>query len=206
LSQPQAPQPAKLVVGVFLQDKRLLQDVVRPLQSAFGAVDMVSPWFDFDFTDYYRSEMGSPLYRRMLAFKPLIMQEELSTIKCRTNEVENSFVTDGRRRVNIDPGYLLHERFVLATGKNYTHRIYIGQGIYADLTLIYQKGEFKTLPWTYPDYAAAEMRAFLLGVRRKYAADRLSGRTQSPCSADIGNQTAAFNASNQQEFSPCSKA
>ena len=77
----------------------------------------------------------------------------------------------GRRRVNLDPGYLLLERFVLASGKNFTHRIYIGQGIYADLTLMFQKGAFRTLPWTYPDYAARDMQSFLTQVRRKYAAD-----------------------------------
>lgn len=172
MSQPQAPQPAKLVIGVFLKDKALLPQAAEFLQTAFGCIDMISPWFAFDYTDYYAPEMGRPLYRRMLAFKPLIQQEALSAVKCRTNEVEMQFVENGRRCINIDPGYLLNERFVLATGKNYSHRIYIGQGIYADLTLIFQKGAFRTLPWTYPDYAAAEMRAFLALVRRKYAADR----------------------------------
>ena len=174
MSQPHAPQPAKLVVGIFLQDQQLLPAVVEPLQSAFGDIDMISAWMGFDFTDYYASEMGLPLYRRMLVFKPLIPQDALAAIKCRTNEIEGHFTEAGKRRINIDPGYMLQERFVLATGKNFTHRIYIGQGIYADLTLIFQKGEFKTLPWTYPDYAAAEMRAFLALVRQKYAADRLA--------------------------------
>jgi hypothetical protein len=73
--------------------------------------------------------------------------------------------------VNIDPGYLLPERLVLATGKNFTHRIYIGQGIYADLTLIFQKGAFRTLPWTYPDYADRCLIDFLTLVRNKYMLD-----------------------------------
>ena len=73
--------------------------------------------------------------------------------------------------MNLDPGYLLYERFVLATGKNFSHRIYIGRGIYADLTLVYQKGAYRSLPWTYPDYAADTMRAFLTTVREHYAAD-----------------------------------
>ena len=78
---------------------------------------------------------------------------------------------DGKRSVNIDPGYLLYERFVLATGKNYSHRIYVGQGIYADLTLIFQKGAYRPLPWTYPDYADAPMADFLMEVRHKYGED-----------------------------------
>ena len=76
-----------------------------------------------------------------------------------------------RRNVNIDPGYLLLSRFVLATGKDFSHRIYIGRGIYAEVTLMFKKGEFHTLAWTYPDYASAEMTDFLLSVRRGYVAD-----------------------------------
>jgi hypothetical protein len=132
---------------------------------------MVSPWFDFNFTDYYEPEMGGPLYRRMVVFASLIHQRDLADIKLQTNNLEEQFTQKGSRAVNIDPGYLLRERFVLATGKNYTHRIYIGKGIYADLTLIYRKGEFKTLEWTYPDYADNRMLDFLLLARKKYIDD-----------------------------------
>ncbi|RJQ76892.1 MAG: DUF4416 family protein [Desulfobacteraceae bacterium] len=174
MSHPQAPQPAKLVIGFFLNDKQLLPEAAGPLQAAYGPIDMVSSWFAFDYTDYYDSEMGHPLYRRMLVFKDPIQQEALASIKSRTNDLETRFAIAGKRRINIDPGYLLYERFVLATGKNYTHRIYIGQGIYADLTLIFQKNQYRALPWTYPDYAADDMRAFLALVRLKYAAERMA--------------------------------
>jgi hypothetical protein len=134
-------------------------------------VDLVSPWLPFDFTSYYEPEMGAPLFRRIFVFKPLIAQEDLPAVKIRTNRLENDHAEGERRRINIDPGYLLLEKFVLATGKNFAHRIYIGQGIYADLTLTYTKGAFQTLPWTYPDYASAEIRQFLLQVRHKYSMD-----------------------------------
>ena len=97
--------------------------------------------------------MGSPLFRRLFGFKQLIQQHDLGQIKLTTNSIEHQYSSGNKRLVNIDPGYLLHERFVLATGKNYSHRIYIGKGIYADLTLIYCHGRFESLPWTYPDYA-----------------------------------------------------
>ncbi len=171
MSQPQKPRPAKLIVGIFLQDTSLLVNVAAELQHLFGAVDMVSPWLAFDYTDYYAAEMGTRLHRRMLVFRELIAQESLAEIKCRTNALESAYAVQGKRRINLDPGYLLYERFVLATGKNYSHRIYIGRGIYADLTLMFQKGAFQPLPWTYPDYAAADMRAFLALVRRKYGND-----------------------------------
>jgi hypothetical protein len=107
----------------------------------------------------------------MFAFKPLISQGDLSAFKLATNQIEDHYAHKGRRRVNIDPGYMLRERFVLASGKNFSHRIYIGEGIYADLTLIYQKGSFKKLPWTYPDYSDNGMLKFLEKVRNKYILD-----------------------------------
>lgn len=168
MSLPQPPQLAKPIAGFFLQDKALAADIAQDLQERFGPVDMVSDWLDFDFTIYYEKEMGSPLYRRLIAFKALIEQTQLPAIKQTTNQLEGKYLKKGRRQVNIDPGYLTAERFVLATGKNFTHRIYLGQGIYADLTLIYQKKAFRSLPWTYPDYADKRLIDFLTLVRNKY--------------------------------------
>lgn len=168
MSQPLKARPAKLVVGSLVSDKKLFKDVAVELERKFGAVDMVSGWMEFEYTDYYANEMGRPLHRRLLVFKELISQQALASIKLQTNALEETFSISGNRRVNIDPGYLLYERFVLATGKNFTHRIYIGSGIYADLTLIFQKGAFQRLPWTYPDYSNDEMMTFLMQVREKY--------------------------------------
>lgn len=171
MSVPAAPRPAKLVIGFFLERQVLAETLLGRLEERFGPLDLVSPWLPFDFTDYYAREMGGPLYRRLATFKPLVDQEALPDIKHRTNAMESEFAVDGRRSVNIDPGYLLLERFVLATGKNFSHRIYLRGGIYADLTLIYRKGGFESLPWTYPDYADPRLQAFLIKVRQKYALD-----------------------------------
>ena len=171
MSLPQPPSPAKLIVGFFVKDKALAAGVAQELQDRLGPVDMISAWLDFDFTTYYEKEMGAPLSRRLVVFKTLVEQTELAVIKRMTNALEQTYKRQGQRRINIDPGYLLPERFVLATGKNFTHRIYIGQGIYADLTLIYQKGAFRTLPWTYPDYADKHLIDFLTLVRKKYMLD-----------------------------------
>lgn len=168
MSLPSPPQKAKLLVSVLLHNKELIEPVTTALIGDFGPIEQSSRWFDFNYTDYYAAEMGSPLYRRMLVFAPLIEQASLADIKCTTNALEAAHAVDGNRRFNLDPGYLLPERFVLATGKNFTHRIYLGTGIYADLTLIYQKGGFRSLPWTYPDYASDEMHGFLTTVRRSY--------------------------------------
>jgi len=171
MSRPQPPSPAKLVIGLFMKAKALLAPAAEALAGTFGPVDLVSPWMPFDYTSYYEPEMGAPLFRRILAFQNLIAQDDLPAVKQRTNRLENDHADDGQRRINIDPGYLLMERFVLATGKNFSHRIYIGENIYADLTLTYTKGAFQALPWTYPDYASAEIRQFLLQVRHKYSMD-----------------------------------
>ena len=171
MSRPQKPKPAKLVIGAFLKEKRRMYSVVNDLTEAFGSIDMVSRWFPFNFTTYYEPEMGAPLFRRMFGFETLIEQDDLAKIKIFTNNLELKYSKDHKRVVNIDPGYMLRERFVLATGKNYTHRIYIGKRIYADLTLIYTKGRFRVLPWTYPDYAQENMLAYLEQVRNKYVLD-----------------------------------
>ena len=171
MSQSQTPKPAKLVIGFFLKEKDLVVPVVKALVDKFGPVDIVSPWFPFNFTTYYEAEMGAPLFRRMLAFETMIKQSALSDIKLTTNDLELEYSKNSKRMINLDPGYMLRERFVLATGKNYSHRIYIGKRIYADLTLIYIKGRFRKLPWTYPDYAEQNMLTYLERVRNKYVID-----------------------------------
>ncbi|CAB1081093.1 FIG00602555: hypothetical protein [Olavius algarvensis Delta 1 endosymbiont] len=171
MSNPREPMPAKLVIGLFMKDRALFAPLADDLAAGFGSVDIVSSWMAFDYTTYYEPEMGTPLFRRMLTFKNLIRQDQLPEIKLTTNRLEQSLAQNGLRRVNIDPGYLLFERFVLATGKNFSHRIYIGSRIYADLTLIYQRGRFQKLDWTFPDYADEPMLQFLTRVRRKYAVD-----------------------------------
>ncbi len=171
MSQPQPASPAKLVIGFLVGDKSLAGGIMNALGESFGALDLVSPWLPFDYTDYYIREMGAPLHRRLLAYKTLVAQDELPAVKHITNRLEANTAVDNRRRVNIDPGLLLRERFVLATGKNFTHRVYLGRGIYADLTLIYRQGAFQALPWTYPDYTDARLQAFLLRARHKLDRD-----------------------------------
>jgi Domain of unknown function (DUF4416) len=171
MSKPREPKSAKLVIGLFMKDRALFEPLVAELVSEFGALDLVSRWMPFDYTAYYEQEMGTPLFRRLLAFNSLIQQLDLAGIKLATNRLEDQYADNGRRRVNIDPGYLLYERFVLASGKNFCHRIYVGQKIYADLTLIYQQGGYETLPWTYPDYADRPIISFLEQVRARYAVD-----------------------------------
>lgn len=157
---------------MFTANGDLFEPVATELESRYGEIDIVSKWLPFDFTTYYEREMGSGLKRRMVSFKKLIAQDLLPDIKHITYRLEEKFCEKGRRKINIDPGYLLLERFVLATGKNFAHRIYIGRHIYADLTLVYNNNAYRPLPWTYPDYAHADMLEFLYRVRNKYIYDQ----------------------------------
>lgn len=171
MSVPKPPAPAKLIIGLYMNDSGLFEDLFKKLTNIFGSSDMISGWMPFGDTHYYEEEMGHPLWRRLISFNRLIDQMDLADIKLATNMIESEFLFSGKRRVNIDPGYMLLERFVLATGKNFSHRIHVGKGIYADLTLIYRGNGFITLPWTYPDYAKENMMAYLERIRAKYRLD-----------------------------------
>ena len=89
-------------------------------------------------------------------------------VKTFTNKLEEFFSYEGNRTINIDPGYIAQEHLILATGKGYSHRPYLGSGVYADLTLKYVKDEYRTLEWTYPDYGKEEMRVLFKDLRNQY--------------------------------------
>lgn len=161
------PTPAKLVVGVIFAQQPVFEAALGRLVDCLGEVDVLGARLAFDQTDYYAPEMGPGLWRRLATFRDLIDPGTLGPIKRRTAMIEAEFATRGRRQVNLDPGYVTLERLVLATGKNFVHRIYLGQGVYADLTLIFERGRFRPLPWTYPDYAGEELRSQMEMIRRK---------------------------------------
>lgn len=168
MSQPHEPDPVKLISSLFSPEKELIDTVIGDIVKIFGLVDWMSPELLFDRTKYYAREMGWPLHRRFVSFSPLVSADQLVEIKLKTNEIEEQHLQEGNRMVNIDPGYISPERLILATGKNYVHRVYLTKGIYADLTLLFQKGSFRPLKWTYPDYAAPEIIGFLNEIREQY--------------------------------------
>jgi len=168
MSRPAEADDVKLITSLFSAQQDLIDDVMADLVSRFGPSDWTSPILPFDRTRYYAREMGWPLYRRFVSFDNLIRPEQIVDIKLTTNDIEARHLEDGRRRINIDPGYVSLERLILATGKNYTHRVYLAKGIHADLTLIYHKGSFSPLGWTYRDYADPDSIACFNQVRERY--------------------------------------
>ncbi len=168
MSKPKEPNPAKLVIALIYQDGPTALSGWKVMEKTWGTIDFFSEKRNFDYTRYYEDEMGSPLFRRWAAFKDLVPQDRLADIKCRALELEKRWTVDGKRRLNIDPGLLTAERLVLATGKNYSHRIYLGKGIFGDLTLIFYQGSFQPLAWTYPDYRDEESIWMFNRLRERY--------------------------------------
>lgn len=176
------PKPVQLVVGMLSSIPEEFRGARGLLERRFGPVESGSDLFPFDVTHYYDEELGTPIQRKFLTFARLIDPGELAAIKCFTNEVEQlrarSYDPDGERSthpnrpINLDPGYLDAGKLVLATTKDRAHRIYLGRGIYAEVTLLYEKKAWQALPWTYPDYAAPTYHPFLAEARRSYL-DRL---------------------------------
>jgi hypothetical protein len=140
----------------------------QALSTEYDDIDFKSPVMPFDLTSYYEPEFGKDLKRIFLSFTKLLFQDALADIKHFTCKLEQELSNQGKRQVNIDPGILTAERLVLATGKNFSHRIYLGKGVFADLTFIYQKDSFRPLPWTYPDYASQQVIDFWNNVRKSY--------------------------------------
>ena len=169
------PKLVKLFVGILTCNEGLFGDVESLLVKRFGEVDMKSEIFPFNFTDYYKKDMGANISRQFISFRKLINPEELSAIKVWTNELEDKFKHNNRfnvvRPINLDPGYLTHCNLILASAKDYYHRIHLQNGIYAEVTLFYQNEVFKNLPWTYPDFQTEKYKNFFLEVRGLYAKD-----------------------------------
>ncbi len=168
MSHPHEPDHVKHISSLFSPERGLINRIIGQLSDIYGPIDWTSPELFFDRTKYYAREMGWPLYRRFISFEKLVPPDNLIEIKLKTNEIEQQHLQDGNRKINIDPGYVSLERLVLATGKNYVHRIYLAKGIYADLTLVFQRGSFRPLKWTYPDYADSKIVGFFNEERKRY--------------------------------------
>ncbi|ACJ75901.1 hypothetical protein Ob7_04372 [Thermosipho africanus Ob7] len=150
-----------------------LSEVENELIEKFGPIDYKSDILDFEkYTLYYNKEMGEGVKGILLSFERLIHPYQLADIKNMTNEIEQRYAVKGNRRFNIDPGYIHHMQFVLATTKMWPHRIYIGKGIYAETTLMYINGRWKDYDFTYPNYKEEEYKRELEKIRLKYLEKR----------------------------------
>ena len=164
----------KLIIGVIYHEKEILDKVLEILVREFGEIEAASEEFSFsnEFSTYYDNEIGGEGLRGIYSFKETIDPTRQADIKSLTNRIEAEFSIEGKRKINLDPGFINHGRLLLATTKETGFRIPLKDGIYTELTLYWARGKWQKLPWTYRDYQSERVQKFITEVRRSYLAER----------------------------------
>jgi hypothetical protein len=147
------PTPVKLFTAMISQDTSLFDELSEKLTAIYGPVDMESPIWPWDHTKYYEKEMGEDLKRKFIFFEKLVNPGIIADVKLKTDELEKQHLYEqGGRQINLDPGYLDEAKLVLASAKNFSHKIYLSHGIFGELTLFYADNNYQALPYTFSDY------------------------------------------------------
>jgi len=165
--------PVKLFIGVLVSNNKFIPEVEKRLTAAYGSIDHRSDLIPFDFTDYYEAEMGDLIDRVFFSFERLIEADQLPEIKRQTNDLEEELApalrtprTNVKRPVNLDPGYIEQAKVILASTKNFYHRIYLGSGVFGEVTMHFKNNTYQFFPWTYPDYQSRDYQEFFLRTRQ----------------------------------------
>lgn len=166
--KPEIVKPVKYFVGALFSSETLLEKSVKLLTRHFGVIDQKSQSFVFENTDYYNAEMGVPIFRKFYSFTELKTPDYLAQAKLITNRIEDSLTVDARRKVNLDVGYMDYDKVVLASAKYGINKIYLSSGIYADMVLHYEKGNYSPYPWAFADFKYSQYYPFFLEMRIKY--------------------------------------
>ena len=170
--KPSVAPTTKLISGVLYSDQSLLQQAKTLMIQNYGEIDFESDVFIFDVSDYYYPEMGSQIYRIFWSFEKLINPKDIAGIKIECNQIEDELAINGKRKVNLDPGFMDYDKIVLASAKYNWQKIYLNFGIYADLTLRYEKGKYFPFPWSFPDFKDGLYSQTLLRIREIYKKQR----------------------------------
>ncbi len=185
MAQPTIHDPVQFFIGVIAKDESLMEKVKESFANKWDIVQPESARLDFDnFTEYYKPEMGTGLIRVWFPlekkeseedtpeepFERLGQPEDLVRLKWICTAIEINLANEGTRRVNLDPGYLTEAKIILASFKDFAHRIYLTQGVFADMQLVFKGGKFIPREWTFSDYQTAEAQRFFLKLRELYRA------------------------------------
>ena len=183
MGQVRRVERVKLFVGMLSAYPGAFADAESHLVNALGPIDLRSDLFAHEFTEYYRDEMGHPLVRYFVAMERLIAPDDLAGVKRLTGEIEDRMAQEGEwpvaRPMNLDPGYIAPAKLVLASTKDYSHRIYLDDGIFGEVTLLYERGQWRELQWTYPDYRTPAYHTFFTQVRARLLAQAAKGKGRS---------------------------
>ncbi len=176
MGTPHPPEKALLFMALLFASTETADAVLPVLEGRFGDILMETPAGSWSHSHYYDRELGTPVLRRFIFFRSLFDAALLPDIKLETNGLEDAFSLDGKRRINIDPGYVTSSKVVLASAKDYSHRLYLGKGIYGELALYFQGNRFNPMHYTYQDYKDAKGLAMFEGARRELK--KLTGRVR----------------------------
>ena len=167
----QNPKPVKLIIGILAANEAALDAAVKAISKSFGAIDLTSDVWPFTQTDYYKDELGPNALRQFVSIEKLIDPGKLVQIKYDTNSLEQQLADSLKlslpRPVNLDPGIIEPSKLILASTKNFSHRIYIGNKMFAEVTLMYEKGHWRHFEYTFPDYRQSCYHDFLSKVRTR---------------------------------------
>jgi len=172
-----SPEPVKFFISILKQPTVNTVEVIERITAVTGDTDWVSPPFPFDMTDFYEPEMGEKLTRHLVSIRDLLSPADLVKVKEETLLLEDEWKLEGRRRVNLDPGYIDFNKVVLASLKPGGWKIYLDRGIWADMNLYYSKGGFLRFGWTFPDFRSGKYDRVLLKIRSIYK-DQVKGLTR----------------------------
>lgn len=162
-------QPVKYFTALTYVSSYDIETLSKELESIISPIEMQSTSYNFSsFTEYYQPEMGNDLNKIFWIFSELLPPDKLPEMKIKTNQLERRHSIRGKRQINLDPGYISQAKLVLATTKDYSHRVYLTQGIFADLHLRFYQGSFRKQPWTYPDFQQVDVILFFNQVRDNY--------------------------------------
>ncbi len=166
--KPKPPLNVKIVCGVLYTDEQLLDQAKQGMIQNYGDIDFESEPFKFNVSEYYKPEMGWPIFRLFWSFEKLINPNEIARIKIECNAIEDKLTVNGNRKINLDPGYMDYDKIVLASAKYNWQKIYLDQGIYADITLHYEKGKYHPFPWSFPDFKTGVYNPTFMKIRELY--------------------------------------
>jgi len=169
MGQANPASPVLLLLAAFSRHQDALAWTRTKTEATWGPIALASDAFDFRETNYYDTTMGVGLRKQFFAFERLIDPAQLVELKLQANDWEAEYAAlakhDEQRPLNLDPGYITLAKLVLASTKDHAHRIYLGHGIYAEITLKFRDGAWQASDWTYPDYRRPDFQEFFSRCR-----------------------------------------